>query len=372
MDKLVTINSRITGPTPLPESVIARMGQQMLSHRSDDFKAVFSRVNKQLQGLLGCAMPLLTFTSSGTAGLEASITNVLTPQDRVLVLSIGHYGDLYASMARHYLPDRVDVLRLAPGQGMTAEMVEQALKLQQYDAVLLTHNESSTGCLQPLESICRAIKKHSGALIMVDAISSVGTTEVQMDLWQIDVLICVPQKGLMAPPGMSIIGCSEKAMVRAASGRTFGSVAFDFTACLRQAEKFQTLTTPSLHAFWGLDESLDMIVQETPAQVFLRHQRVAAMMRARMTELGLSLLPQPLFYSPGITAVLLPPGVDSAIVMSRLESDHQITIGQGVGALQSTVLRIAHMGHFDDKAVADTADALAEVLAFEKERVLCL
>ncbi|RYE55041.1 MAG: alanine--glyoxylate aminotransferase family protein, partial [Sphingobacteriales bacterium] len=314
------INNRITGPSPLPDTVQKAIARQSISHRSDEFRKTVSNVRQGLMPLFGCTLPPLLFTSSGTAALESTIVNLVRHGDKILALSIGYYGDLYASMARHYFFGMVDHVVLECGDAFDEDNIEKIFQVNCYDIVLITHNESSTGCVQPLGRICHVIRNMSDALIMVDAVSSIGCVPFEFDAWHIDVAVTVTQKGLMAPPGMSIVTLSNRAFSRAIDakkniGTSIGSVAFDYLRCAEALDKDMVLTTPSLQSFWGLEAALCMISAEGLKNVFRRHYLLSELTIKSVELLGLSILPAHKNSSPSVTAIKLPKLISSNDVL---------------------------------------------------------
>lgn len=357
------MNSRITGPSPLPEEVLNAVNRPMISHRSSDFRASIEKVRDGLSVVMGAwqVKPLL-FTSSGTAAMEATLLNLVKPADKVLSLSIGYYGDLYCKMARRLFGERVTALRFDDGNVVCLEDLTHTLSRSKFDVVLLTHNESATGTLQPLKLLCDCIKSQSAALILVDAVSSVGCTALELDKWKIDAAIAVPQKGLMAPPGASIIALSQRALSRAGEKGTIGSTAFDFVDCHRLLENNMVITTPSLHSIWGLEAALGMIERAGLINTFDRHKQLSVLAVDRGTSMGLSLVPSPEYASPSVTALRLPDNVPSSKVVALAEQQ-QVYIGQFVGDRKESGIRVGHMGWVNQDEVNACFRALGQVLS---------
>jgi aspartate aminotransferase-like enzyme len=353
-------NNRITGPTDLPPAVRDAVNQQMISHRSDEFKTVFSRASHKLQSLLNAKNVPLFLSCSGTGGLEAAILNTLCVGDKVLALSAGYYGDLFAEIAKKHLGDTVTVQQFAPGAAICPDVLKELLQKQNFDAILLTHSESSTGVLNPLPELSKLIRQYSDALILVDAISSVGTTEINMDQWGVDVIITVPQKGLMSPPGLSMIAVSDRVMEIVQSGRAIGSFYFDFKRAFDSRLKNQTAFTPAILSIWGLDAALSLIESEGVAQVFARHKRIASACQQGAVTAGFSLFACEGMRAYGITSLRAPPSISAPVIQKILEEKYQIFVGIGVGAWESQVIRIGHMGWVSDQDIALVVNALAD------------
>lgn len=344
-------NNRITGPTDLPPAVRNAINQQMISHRSDEFKSVFARASKKLQTLLHSKNIPLFLSCSVTGGLEAAILNTLQKGNRVLVLSAGYYGDLFAQIAKKHLGEHVMTHQVTPGTAISPEKVKEILQEQDFDAVLLTHSESSTGVLNPVPELAELIRQYSNALILVDAISSVGTTEINMEKWGVDVIVTVPQKGLMAPPGLSMIAISDRAMDIVNSGCALGSFYFDFKRAYEATLKNQPAFTPAMFSVWGIDATLDLIEAEGSQQVFARHKRLSLCCQNGVLAAGFTLFAEKDFRAPGITSFRVPASTSSHALQKYLEEKHQIFVGVGVGSWESEVIRVGHMGWVFDQDI---------------------
>lgn len=357
------INSRITGPTPLPPSSLMCINRQMTSHRSEGFKKTVANVQSGLQALMDTkAVPLL-FTSSGTAAMESAVNNLLGPGDSALTLSCGFYGDLFHHIAERRLHQNAVLLRSPDGGGIDVQRLIDELNRSTFKAIFLTHNESSTGVVNTLPEIISAIRQYSDAFIVVDAISSMGCVSLPFDELGIDVLIGVTQKGLMSPPGMSIILASDRAINESNSISNYGSVAFNYARAHSLAGDLQTLTTPSLHAFWGLENALDMITRQGIEAVFDHHRAIADQSRRLAESNGFTLFAKVGCRSNTITALELS-GIDGATdITRRLLADFSITVGVGNGTRTESIIRVAHMGYVNEREIADVYAALKRVTA---------
>ena len=358
------INLRITGPTPLAPAVLEAMSQQMVSHRSDEFKSLYAAVDRDVRVLLGTRHPAMFLTCSGTGGLEAAVQNVLRPDDKVLSLHTGFYGELFAQITERGLhaPEQLTRLQSAPGESTDPQALAQLLQRQHFDAVLITHNESSTGVLNPLEELVRIVKAHSDALVLCDAVSSAGTTPIHMDRWGVDVLVTVPQKGLMAPPGLAIVVLNDRARARAEGARV--GLYFDFQRALASARQCQTPSTPSISCFRGLGASLQLLMAEGLDQVYERHLQARALCQSALPELGLGSFARAPFQSPGVTAMSLPAHISAQSLQLALEQNYNLYATPAAGHWQDRVLRIAHMGWFSladiDRAIACMKDHMRQ------------
>lgn len=353
------LNIRITGPTPLPPAVRAAMGAQTISHRGEEFKAILSRVTDRLQAVLNSATRPVLFASSGTGGLEAAVVNSLARGDRVLALSAGHYGDLFARIARTHVGASVSLRQFPPGTRMDPDAVKQLLRGERFDAVLLTHAESSAGVLHPLAELTEVIRASSDALILVDAVGSLGATEFRMDSWGVDVVVAVTQKALMSPPGVAILAASERAQAVRKRRPAIGSFYFDWERSLQAQLESQTPFTPAVPVIRGLDAALAMMLEEGHANVFRRHARLAARCQRAVAEAGLTPFAEAASRSPAITAVRLPEEMLASEAQRLLEVEYGLLVATGLDTWREQTLRIAHMGWVSDEEMEQVACALA-------------
>lgn len=357
------VNSRLTGPTDLPAAVRQAISPQMISHRSAEFKAVFQRMLQRLQKFLHTQSTPLLFTCSGTGGMEAALLNTLSPQDHVLVLSAGYYGELFAEIAEKHLGKaQVRLARMPPGERIEPDWVKKILLEEQFDVVLLTHCESSTGILNPIAELVPVIRQYSDALVIVDAISSVGTTPFYMDAWDVDVAITVSQKGLMSPPGLAIILANDRALALSQKKDRLGSFYFDFTRTWQYALESQTPSTPSVICVSALEAALGLIEEEGEEAVFQRHIRLAQQCQKGVLDLGLALFANENTRSPGITAIDLPPSLHSEVLRALLDQRYAVTTATGVGYFRDRILRIGHMGYVCEGQIESALLALGQAL----------
>jgi aspartate aminotransferase-like enzyme len=358
---VATPNLRLTGPTPLPPQVREAQTRQMVSHRSAEFRALLSSVLARLAPLFGTADPVVAFTASGTGGMEASVLNCVRPGGRVLAVSIGHFGERFAQIARIWgaAVETWDV-----GWGSAADPDELARRIRaagRLDAVLVTHNEGSTGVLNPLGPIAAAVRSETDALLIVDAVSSVGATEVRMDDWGIDVVVTASQKALMSPPGLALVAVGDRAGAVARSNPA-PRFYFDFARMIAAARDGMTAYTPAVSVVYALDAALRIIEAEGAAAVFDRHRRHAAACRARGQKAGLRPCAPALHASPSVTAFALPAGIRAADVRQRLQAEHGVVVSQGRGSWKDSVIRVGHMGWTAADELDAAMDALGEVV----------
>lgn len=347
-------NLRITGPTPLPSAVLEALGEQMLSHRSEGFRVLLRRIIAGLRPLFGTsAGTILPFTASGTGGLEAALVNTVRPGDRVLVVRIGYFGDRFAEIAVHYGAEVIP-LDVPWGRAADPDDVRRALRrAAPVAAVAVTHNETSTGALNPLSEIAAVVRAESPALLLVDAVSSAGSVEIEMDVWGLDVVVTASQKGLMSPPGLAVVAAGPRALEAASRGGP-RPYYFDFLRMAAATAEGTTTYTPAISVLFGLARALELIHAEGLAEVFARHRRLAAACRSGLAGLGLAGFADPAHASPTVTSALTPLGWTASALRRRLEAEHGVFVSQGRAEWKERLLRCGHMGHVG----ADEVDRL--------------
>ena len=355
------MNLRIPGPTPCPPEVLEAMARPMFNHRGPEFKEMIERLTQNLKRVLQTQNDVLCLTSSGTGALEAAVVNTLSPGDRVLGVSNGLFGDRFALIAESY-GAQVRRLTATPGWGTDPQEIRQALQEDpDIKAVLVTHNETSTGISNDLEAIARVVKEEFHKLLLVDAVSSVGCIPLATDEWKVDVVATATQKGLMTPPGIAIASISPQAWEAHKTARMPRSY-FDFSQAWNYLERGQTPWTPAVSVLCALDVALQQLIAEGLQEVFQRHARIGQMTRNGVKALGLELFAHERWASDTVTAVEIPPGMDGAKPVERLRKEYNIILGGGQQALQGKIFRIGHMGYCFEQDIKEVLDALGEVL----------
>lgn len=355
------MNLRLPGPTPLPADVLAAMSAQIIDHRGAEFSALLQRITATLRKVCGTQGDVFLMTNSGWGGVESMIVNTLNAGDRALAVSAGFFGEKFADIARVF-GVQVDMLTFPDGAIIDPDAVAARLReTPGYAAVLMTHNESYTGVLHPLPDIARAIRENSEALILVDAVSALGGVLTEMDAWGIDGLSSASQKALMGPPGMATMAISARAWAAYAKART-PRFYMDWGLYRDAAKVNHTPHTPSLSVMYALDAAARRMEAEGLPAVFARHERVAAFTRDRVRGLGLELLADPRGYSPTLTVLGMPKGVDADEVRTAAR-EMGVEFGGSWGRLQGKVLRIGHMGMTSEADIDDAVEVLGEALA---------
>ena len=348
---------QIPGPTNVPDRILRAMNRPVPDHRGPELPPLVEDVVAGLREIFQTSQgEVILFPASGTGASEASIVNTLNPGDRVLAFSIGQFSHLFAECARG-VGVQVDEVDLPWGEGVPADLVRERLSRDTqhtYQAVLVVHNETSTGVTSDIRAIREAMDtaRHP-ALLLVDAVSSLASIDFRFDEWKIDVAIAGSQKGLMLPPGMGIVCAGPRAIARShevTSPRYF----FDWRPVLNEMRRGYFPYTPATLMLYGLREAVHMLLEEGLPNVFARHTRLAEGVRRAVRAWGLSILCRnPREYSDTLTTVVVPDDVDAEAVLRTAERLH-LSLGAGLGRLKGRVFRIGHLGALNELEVLAT------------------
>ena len=356
------MNLRIPGPTPCPEDVLRATGQQMINHRGPEFAQILRRVTDGLNWVFGSASDVLSVTTSGTGGLEMAVVNTLSPGDRVLAISIGSFGDRFRSIAKTY---GASVTSYATEWGEAADPAEVARILDAnpgIKAVMVTHNETSTGVTNPLEAIAAEVRKRD-RLMIVDAVSSMSSVPCPVDRWGLDVVVSGSQKGWMAPPGLAFVYFSERAWAANVES-TMPKFYFDAAKTRESLAKLQTPWTPAISIYYSLDKAFELMRLEGLEGVFTRHESIASYTRERVKSMGLKLVPvDERFASNTVTAAWWPEGVDGKVISKRAREEFGVILGGGQGKLEGKIFRVGHLGWVSHEDVVSALDVVEKLLA---------
>jgi aspartate aminotransferase-like enzyme len=353
-------NLRIPGPTPCPDLVLQAMTKQMINHRGEEFGKILNRVTANLKTLFQTKNDLFLLTSSGTGGMEAAIVNTLSPGDTVLSVSVGVFGDRFATIARTFGAEVVP-LNFEWGKAADPDAIKRALLANpKIKAVLVTHNETSTGVTNDLAAISKVVKEQ-GKLLLVDAISSLGSLNLPVDEWQCDIAISGSQKGWMAPPGIAMVSVSPLAW-QANTQAKMPRFYWDFAKAKTLLEKAQTPWTPAVSTIFAMDISLGMLIEEGLPNIVARHIKVAQVAREGAQSLGLSLFAEESHASNTVTAIKAPPGVETKKLLKLLREEYQIVLSGGQGTLDGKIFRIGHLGWVNTGDIIAVTDALKTAL----------
>ncbi|HLZ25933.1 MAG TPA: alanine--glyoxylate aminotransferase family protein [Chloroflexota bacterium] len=352
------VNLRTPGPTPLPPAVRDALARDMVNHRGPEFAAILRDCQDGVQWAFQTHHDVVILTSSGTGGLESLVVNTLSPGQRLLVASMGYFGERMGKIARAF---GVDVVQLdfEPGQAVDPQVVADRLTADPgIETVFITHNETSTGVLNPLREIAQAVREtRPTALVLVDGISSIGSVPVEPEAWGCDVVVAGSQKGWMIPPGLAFVSISPRAWERQAQAR-LPKFYFDWLQARRAADDGMTPWTPALSLFFGLQAALELMRAEGLAPLFERHRRLAQYTREGLADLDLRLVADPRFASPTVTTAYVPEGVNARALLRALADHHAVVLAGGQGRLEGQIIRIGHMGWVDQADLAAVLRAL--------------
>ncbi|HZQ41404.1 MAG TPA: aminotransferase class V-fold PLP-dependent enzyme [Rhizomicrobium sp.] len=342
---------QIPGPSPVPERVLRAIDRQVIDHRGPEFQKLGTEVLEAIKPVFGTAQPVIIYPASGTGAWEAAIVNTLSPGDHVLMAETGQFATLWRKLAARFGIE-VDFLPGDWRHGVDAAAIEAKLaedKAHTIKAVMVVHNETSTGCLSDIAAVRKAIDStRHPALLMVDTISSLGSAPVKHDAWAVDVTVSGSQKGLMLPPGLSFNAISEKALAASKTNKLSRSY-WDWQEMLTFNAKGFFPYTPATNLLYGLKEALAMLNEEGLENVFARHQRLAAACRAAVRGWGLEILCQdPAVYSPILTGVVMPAGHDADAFRKVALENFNISYGAGLGKVAGKVFRIGHLGECNE------------------------
>ena len=337
------------GPTPLLPAAQFAMAAADIHHRTPEFRALFQKVLAQLKVFVGTQNDVLLLASSGTGAMEASVSNLTSPGDRVLVLTAGKFGERWVELAKAF-GCVVDVVEKPYGQTFDIAEIKAAL-MPQHKAVYMQASETSTGVSHDVEAVAGLVKG-TDTLLVVDGITGLGTQSFDVDGWGIDVLIGGSQKAVMIPPGLAYLSVSERAW-KAMEGAKNPRYYFDLRKERKNAVKGESAYTPAVALIAGLGAALDYIAGQAGGD--LEKGRIAlidnAQVNARATRAGLVALGFTLFApaspSAAATAVLVPEGMDSSVVVKALKVKFSLVTANGQGSMQGKIFRVAHLGFFD-------------------------
>ncbi|MEM9543667.1 MAG: alanine--glyoxylate aminotransferase family protein [Cyanobacteria bacterium P01_E01_bin.42] len=352
----------IPGPTPVPARVLQAMAKHPIGHRSKAYGKIQEEVTANLNWLHQTQHNVQALTVSGTGAMEAGIINFLSAGDRVLVGCNGKFGDRWGDIAEKY---GLKVERINAEWGKPLDVAEFESKLEadkekEIKAVILTHSETSTGVLNDLESINKAVKTHGEALIIVDAVTSLGAMSIPVDEWDLDVVASGSQKGYMIPPGLGFVAVGERAW-KAYESATLPKYYLDLGLHRKATAKNSTAFTPPINLVFGLQEALRMMKEEGLENICTRHDRLRKATRAGVQALGLSLFGADEVASPAVTAVM-PADVEVEKIRSTMQQKFDISLAGGQNHLKGKIFRIGHLGFVCERDTLTVMAALEATL----------
>lgn len=352
-------NLRVPGPTPLPHEVMTAQAQQMINHRGPEFAAIVKRVSLRLQYFFQTTSPVMTFPAVGTGGQESAVVNLFSPGDHVVVITIGNFGERIAKIADAYSLN-VTRIEFPWGQAADPHVVEERLKaLPPFRGVLMTHNETSTGVTNDVQTLTALVRRiNPEALIVVDAVSSLSAIPLDMDAWDIDVVLTGSQKGWMTPPGVMMIAASPRAL-EASKTAKLPRFYFQWKSTLKSLEAWQHPVTSPVSLFYSLDVALEMMLTEGREAIFERHTHAGAYVRQRAQDMGLKLLAvDPQRASNTVTAIMMPDGIEFKALNKKLREQDSVVIASGQDHMAGKIFRVGHLGFFSQHDLEQAMNAI--------------
>ncbi len=352
---------RLPGPTAVPERVRQAIARPVLAHRGAEFRAILAETEALLRPLFGTRNRVMLFTSTGTGMMESALLNVLAPGERLLVVVNGQFGERFAAIAKA-LGAEIDTIEVAWSEAVDPAEIAKRVSAQSYRAVVLVHNESSTGAVADLAAI-GALLRDSPTLLVVDSVSGLGGIEVRQDEWGVDVLVSASQKALMCPPGVGLAAISDKAWRLVAREGGLSRFYWDFRKYREGIEKAELPFTAPVSLIQGLHEALRMIHDEGIPPVLARHRRLAEALRAGAAAIGLTSFARTVRLSSTVSVFNVPAGLDGGAIVRRLYEKHRTVIAGARNKLAGKVIRIGTMGDIHEGDVLTDLIHLEDVLS---------
>jgi aspartate aminotransferase-like enzyme len=358
-DKLMLM---IPGPTPVPEAALLALAKHPIGHRTSEFSNILAEVTENLKWLHQTQSDVLTLNVSGTGAVEAGIINFLSPGDRILVGSNGKFGERWVEVGQAYGLN-VEEVKVEWGKPLDPNAFAEKLQAdtqKQIKAVIITHSETSTGVLNDLETINRHVKEHGEALIIVDAVTSLGAFNLPVDTWGLDIVASGSQKGYMIPPGLGFVSVSPKAW-EAYKIAKLPKYYLDLGKYRKATAKNTTPFTPPVNLIVALHTTLRIMKEEGLESIFARHERLKNATRAAIQGLNLPLLAADSSASPAITAVA-PQGIEPDKIRSLMKKRFDIALAGGQDHLSNKIFRIGHLGFVSDRDILSCIASLEVTL----------
>lgn len=335
----------LPGPTPVPPSVLRSMGKPMINHRGPEFKELIEEVTEGVKKIYKTRNDVVILPAAGTGAMEAAVVNFISPGDLVLSVSIGVFGDRFAKIAQEFgaVVEKID---FSWGEAADPAVVRERIaadRNHEIKAILVTHNETSTGVVNDIKAIRSAVGDHP-ALFIVDAVSGLGAMNLETDEWNLDVVVSGSQKAFMIPPGLAFIAVSPRALrvAKTCSNRRYY---WDINAALKYLEKGQTPYTPAISLYYGLREALKLMEQEGVEGVVARHALYRDMVRAGIRGLGLKPLANDDVASASLTAVMAPEDLGANRIRKHMLEKYNVVVAGGQQKLDNVIFRIGHLGN---------------------------
>lgn len=353
----------IPGPTPVPERVLLEIAKHPMGHRSSEFSKILESVYSDLKYVFQTENDVIVYTASGTGAMDAALSNLINPGDKVLSLVIGNFGQRWAKIAKN-LGAEVDTIEVEPGNAINPEDLKNKLAQdvnKEIKLVTLTHNETSTGVTNDIKTLVKLIREH-GALSVVDGVTSIGAIECKMDEWGIDVLVSGSQKGFMIPPGLSFLAASERAweVQRKCLRPDFY---FNWETNRKSVIANSTAFTPAVSLIAGLKVALEMMKEEGLDNITARHTKIASALREGIKAIGLKLfVTDEKYASNSITAVYPPENISVPDIRKVLKKDYDIVVANGQNQLKDKIFRMGTLGFVSERDAITAIGALEATL----------
>ncbi|MET3791403.1 pyridoxal-phosphate-dependent aminotransferase family protein [Aquamicrobium terrae] len=348
---------QIPGPSPVPEPVLAATAQQVIDHRSPEFGELGAKVLSKVKQIFKTRYDVIIYPSSGTGAWEAALCNALSPGDKIMTYETGHFASLWSKLAT-----RIGLVPITVGEnwrgGVDPNVIEAELRKDtghEIKAVCVVHNETSTGSTTRIKEVRDAIDAAGHpALLMVDTISGLGSADLRMDEWGIDVVVAGSQKGLMLPPGLSFNAVGPKALAASKTSSIRRSY-WDWAEMIAINKTGYFPYTPATNLLFGLDKAIDMLLTEGLDNVFARHERLAEATRRAVQSWGMENLCQsPRHFSPVLTTVVMPEGHSADAYRRKVLKNFNMSLGSGLSKVADKVFRIGHLGDINELTLMGT------------------
>ena len=355
------MNLRTPGPIPVPEDILESMSWQMINHRGPEYKDLLFRTTEGVKQVFETKNDLYIMTSSGTGAMEAAVVNTLSPGDKVVNVCVGVFGERFGEIAELFGAEVIS-LDFPYGAAADPDAIRDTLNDNpDVKAVLVTHNETSTGVTNDLQAIATVVKGEFDKLLLVDGISSVCSIPISTDAWGCDVVATASQKGWMLPPGLAFISFSERAWQAHAEAK-MPRYYFDMAMYKRYYEIGQPPYTPAISVMFALDVALKRILDEGMGSIYERHATIGKLTRDGVKKLGLTLFPDESVASDTVTAVNVPDDVDGGKLVGTLRDEHGVILTGGQGSLAGQIFRIGHLGYTTEHEIQEVLGAIKQVL----------
>jgi aspartate aminotransferase-like enzyme len=352
---------RVPGPTFVPDRILQATIRPVVNHRGPEFRATLARTEERVRPVLGTSNRVLLFAASGSGLMEAALVNVSSPDSTLLVIAHGQFGERFVTIGKA-IDTRVDTLEVPWGEDIDIDAVEARLDEKEYRALVVVHNESSTGIVADLAKL-GALVRNRPTLLVVDSVSGLGGIEMKQDEWGVDVVVSASQKAFMCPPGLGLASVSAKAWKIIERDDRMPSFYWDFRRALASLEKGETPSTPAVTLVVGMCEALDMIHEEGLDNVLARHRRLSTALRAGGAAIGLTDFSLGAHKSATVVVFNVPEGLDGAVIVREMYQRHRTVIAGARNRMSGKVIRIGTMGAFDADTILTDLAQLEDVLS---------